>query len=98
MFMYKKKKKKFKVFSKKKGLLIYLSSIKTELAINFLKNLLYTAKNRAGAERVRLVKKLYECQMFDSGRLREKIGIIYLEIYIEATRAIYDKKDRSFNC
>ena len=29
--------KKFNVFSKKKGLLIYLSSIKTKLAINFLK-------------------------------------------------------------
>ena len=32
-----KKKKNFKPFSKKKGLLIYLSSIKTELALNFLK-------------------------------------------------------------
>ena len=30
-------KKKFKVFSKKNDLLMYLSSIKTELAINFLK-------------------------------------------------------------
>ena len=52
-----KKKKNFKPFSKKKGLLIYLSSIKTELAINFLKKkkkkkLLYLAENRAGAERV----------------------------------------------
>ena len=31
------RKKNFKSFSEKKGLLIYLSSIKTELAINFLK-------------------------------------------------------------
>ena len=32
--------------------MIYLSSIKTELAINFLKKLLFLAENRAGAERV----------------------------------------------
>ena len=33
----------------------YLSSIKTELVINFLKKkLLYLAKNRAGTERVKL--------------------------------------------
>ena len=47
-------KKKFKVFSKKKGLLIYLSSNKTKVAINFLKNLLHLADFRAGAEGVNL--------------------------------------------
>ena len=45
-------KKKFEVFSKKKGLMIYLSSMKMKLAINFLKKLLHLAENRAGAERV----------------------------------------------
>ena len=39
----------------KKGLLIYLSSIKTELAVNFLVKLLHLAKNRAGAEGVKLI-------------------------------------------
>ena len=47
-------KKKFKPFSKKKDL-IYLSSIKTKLAINFLKKkLLYLAENRLGAEGVNI--------------------------------------------
>ena len=44
--------KKVQSLCKKKGLLIYLPSIKTELAINFLKKtfeLLHLAKNRAGA-------------------------------------------------
>ena len=37
-FFFTHNENKFKVFSKKKkGLLIYLSSIKTKLAINFLK-------------------------------------------------------------
>ena len=46
------KKSSKSLLKKKKGLLIYLSSIKTELAINFLKILLHLDKNRAGAERV----------------------------------------------
>ena len=41
--------KKLKAFSKKKGLGIYISSIKTELVIDFLTKLLYLAKSRAGA-------------------------------------------------
>ena len=36
-FFHSNMKKKFKVFSKKKVSLIYLSSINTKLAINFLK-------------------------------------------------------------
>ena len=35
-------KKKFNVFSKKKGLLIYLSSMKRKLAVNFLKKKICT--------------------------------------------------------
>ena len=46
--------KKSSKSSLKKGLLIYLSNIKTKLAINFLKKkLLHLAKKRAGAERVK---------------------------------------------
>ena len=45
-------KKSSKSSLKKKGLLIYLSSIKTELAINFLTKLLHLAEKRAGGERV----------------------------------------------
>ena len=45
-------KKSSKSSLKKKGLLIYLSSIKTKLAINFpKKKLLHLAKKRAGVER-----------------------------------------------
>ena len=42
---------------KKKGLLIYMSSIKTKLAINFLKKkkLLRLAEKRAGVERVKIL-------------------------------------------
>ena len=52
-------KKSSKSSLKKKGLLIYLSSIKTKLAINFLKkkkNFLQLADFRAGAEKVNITK------------------------------------------
>ena len=51
----KKKKTSNPSLKKKNGLLISLSSIKTELAINFLKkkNFCTWPKNRAGAERVK---------------------------------------------
>ena len=49
-------KKSSKSSLKKKGLLIYLSSIKRKLAMNFLKKkLLHLAEKRAGAERVHKV-------------------------------------------
>ena len=52
-FFYSYMKKSSKSSLKKKGLLIYLSSIKMKLAINFLKKkLLHLAEKRAGAERV----------------------------------------------
>ena len=47
--------KKVQSSLKKKGLLIYLFSIKTELAINFLKKILHLANWRTGAERVKCV-------------------------------------------
>ena len=47
-------KKSSKSSLKKKGFLIYLSSIKTKLVINFLKTLLHLAEKRAGGERVKL--------------------------------------------
>ena len=54
---YMKKSSKFSLKKKKKGLLIYLSSIKTKLAINFLKNkLLHLAEKRAGGERVNILQ------------------------------------------
>ena len=45
-------KKSSKSSLKKKGLMIYLSSIKTKLAINVLIKLLHFAEKTAGAERV----------------------------------------------
>ena len=45
--------KKSSKSSLKKGLLIYLSSIKTKLAINFLEETLHLANWMAGAERVK---------------------------------------------
>ena len=53
-FFHSYMKKSSKSFLKKKRLSIYLSSIKTELAINFLKKLLHLAEKRAGAESVNL--------------------------------------------
>ena len=56
--------KKSSVFTKKRSLYIYLSSIKTKLAINFLKKkLLHLPEKRAGAERA---KHLTLCRADDS--------------------------------
>ena len=56
---YMKKSSKSSLKKKKKGLLIYPSSIKSKLAIHFLKKLLHLADFRADAERVKSVLRYF---------------------------------------
>ena len=80
--------KKISKSSLKKVLLIYLSSIKTKLAINFLKKkLLHLAEKRAGAERVNPFVAARRTIHHPQKRSRSKV-------WVEILGCIYDRVAR----